>query len=187
MSPRVKTVVAAGLPVLLLAGSLYLQRTPPASGPPAPEDSGADAETLDDAVRRGARLEEDRRTVIRFLRAKKRIADLVARRRLGLREGAAAFRALDATRPERLRVPILFGGVYPGCSDEEAYCRCLIRWVRAVVRGWHADSAVVEELDAELSEGLNGPEPLRLLAVDLEQYLPPDLVPGPPGDAGQGR
>ena len=182
MGPRFKIVVAAGLPALLLAGTLCLQRTPPAPSPAGP----GDAETLDDLARRGAQLDEDLRTVTRVTRAKTRIADLVARRQLGLREGAAAFRALDALRPAPVRVPTRFRDGHPDYSDEEAYCRCLISWVEGIVRDWDADPALVEELDAELKDALNGPEPLRLPAVDLGQYLPADLVPPLPGDGGRG-
>jgi hypothetical protein len=184
MSPRAKTAAAAGLPALLLAGTLYLERTPSATVPAGP---GADAETLSDAARRGAQLDEDLRAVTRVNRAKKRIAELVARRCLGLREGAAAFRALDASRPARLRVPIRSRDNDPDCSDEEAYCRCLIHWVGEIVREGHGDPALVDELDTELAEGLNRPEPLRLPAVSLEQYLPPDLLPVPSGDDRQSR
>jgi hypothetical protein len=176
MSLRVKTALAAALPAVLLAVTISLQHTP---SPSSPAGARPGADGLDDAARRSAQLDEDLRAVTRVIRAKKQIAEFVARRRLGLLEGAGAFRALDATRPAPLRVPARLRDSHPDCSDEEAYCRCLITWV-----GGLGDRTIVEELEAQLNERLKDAALLRLPAIDLGQYLPPDLLPGPPGEGG---
>ena len=166
MSVRLKTVWSAGFLTLLLAGILSVDGTRPDSYPP-----GAGEEFLRPDGREG----EELRTLAQTMRAKNRIAEQVARRRFGLLEGAAALRAVDAAWPGRGRARV--GRQYPDCSEEEAYCRAMICWVGPILADWQTDSTLAEELNAELSRRLNGPEPLRLPEVDLARYLPPDLLP----------
>ena len=181
MSVRLKTVGSAGLLGLLLAGTLSLQGTRPDSCPRGPGE---------EVLRPDGRAAEEFRTLAQSRRAKNRIAELVARRRLGLLEGAAALRAVDAAWPAHGRVPI--GRQYSDRTEEEAYCRAVISWVGPILADWQTDSTRVEELEAELSRRLNGPEPLRLPEVDLARYLPPDLLPpaeaphAPAGERGRG-
>ena len=175
MTRRLKTLVALGLPPLLLAGALSLQRT---SVPPG--DAGAGQEAPGDELRRDARLEDDRRFLLWAAAAKGHVTGAVIRRRLGLLEGAAALRAIDGYRPARLG-PSLWEGL-PGGSEEERYCRSLLGWVRGELQGQDADPSRATELEAELAERLNRPWPLRLPDVALDDCLPAALLPVPEVD-----
>ena len=181
MSRRFKTAVGAGLLALLLAGTLSLQPTSPIPGPSGPDDTDAGPGNLDGDGRVAAPAPEVCLALDRCSRAKYRIAELVVQRCLGLLDGAAALCAIDAYRPASLH--FVMRGIYPGCSEEEAYCRAMINWAASVARDENADPALVAELEAELSKRLNGPDALRLPDVALEQYLPPDLMPPAPAAA----
>jgi hypothetical protein len=177
MTHRIKILAALGLPGLLLAGTLYLERTSPSTPPPDPAATGSGDWTLGQEFRRSAQLEEDGRILPWSTAAKRRIAGEVAGRRLGLLEGAAALRAIDARRPAHMRYPVY--GDYPGCPEDECYCQRMIGWVGGELTVGKADPARVAELEAELAGRLDGPEPLRLPDVSLERCLPTDLLPAP--------
>ena len=175
MTRRLKTLVALGLPALLLAGALSLQRTSAPRG-----GAGAGEEAPVDELRRSARLEDDRRFLLWENAAKLHVAREVIRRRLGLREGAAVLRAIDARRPARLRVSL--PDRYPGRSDGERYCRSMLVWVRGDLGLSGGDPARIPELEAELAESLDPPGPLRLPDVALDDCLPAALLPVPEVD-----
>jgi hypothetical protein len=174
MTRRLKTLVSLGLPGLLLAGAVSLERTSP------PASVGAGQGPPDLEAHRGARLDKDRRFLLWENAAKIHVAREVIRGRLGLLEGAAALRALDGYRPARLG-PLYRDG-QSGRSEEECYCRTLLGWARGVGPGRGTDAARVAELEAELRERLKRPGPLRLPDVALDGCLPPDLLPPPDGD-----
>src|SRR5262249_41569348 len=115
MTRRLKTLAAVSLPGLLLAGVVSLQWVSPDPAPVTGGEGGA----IDQESRRSARLEEDRRFLVWSTAAKDQVTVAVTRRRLGLLEGAAALRAIDAVRPARLRTLCLVG--VPGRSEEERY------------------------------------------------------------------
>lgn len=150
MTRRLKTLVALGLPALLLAGALSLQRTSPPPG-----GAGAGEEAPGDELWRGARLEDDRRFLLWENAAKLHVAREVIRRRLGLLEAAAALRAIDGYRPARLG-PLSRDGPSGG-SEEEYYCRSLLLWVRGELQGQDADPSRATELEVELAERRNRP------------------------------
>jgi hypothetical protein len=172
MTRRVKVLAALGLPGLLLAGSLCLERT---ASRPAP--SGAGGGALERELARGARLDEDRRYLTWSTAAKSRVAGEVIQRRLGLLEGAAVLRAIDTRKPARLR-PVVCGSDL-GRSEEECYARSMLEWVWGQLGRFGGDSGRFAELEAELGEGLDRPGPLRLPDVSLDRCLPPDLLPVP--------
>jgi hypothetical protein len=182
MTRRFKTLAALGLPGLLLAGSLYLGRTPPSAPPPGPAVTDPGEGTLAHELRRGARLDGDRPILLWTSSAKRWVAGEVAGRRLGLLEGAAALRAIDARRPAHLRL-VVWGGC-PGCPEDEGYCRSMLGWVQGEATVGKADPARVAELEAELGGRLDGPAPLRLPDVSLERCLPAELLPVPSAPAG---
>ena len=172
MTRRVKALAAIGLMGLLLAGVGYLQRT---SSPAPRPASGAGETTLDPQAQRGAQLDEDLAVLRWSNMAKSRITEAVARRRLGLVEGAAALRAIDGSKPARLR-PV-FPADFPGRSEEERYCWSMLLWVQGKLQNRDADPVRVAELEAEVGEILNRPVPLQLPDAALDRCLPPDLLP----------
>jgi hypothetical protein len=177
MTRRFKTLAALGLVGLLLAGSLWLERTSPSA--PGPAASDADEGTLAQERRRGARLDGDRSFLLWSSTAKRWVAGEVAGRRLGLLEGAAALRAIDARRPAHLQSVVGYG-----CPEDESYCRSVLGWIQGEVTVGKADPVRVAELEAELGGRLDGPAPLRLPDVSLERCLPADLLPVPASPAG---
>jgi hypothetical protein len=180
MTRRLKTLAALGLPGLLLAGVLSLQCVSPDPAPVTGGEGGA----IDQESRRSARLEEDRHFLVWSTAAKDQVTVAVVRRRLGLLEGAAALRAIDAVRPARLRTVCVAG--VPARSEEERYCRSMIDWVVGEVRCRGADPARPLELAAELEDLLSRPDALRLPDVSLDRCLPPELLPAP-SEAGRGE
>jgi hypothetical protein len=93
------------------------------------------------------------RAVLRFAR-KERLAAEVIDGRLSLPEAAARFLALDENDPEfnwtafRLYVP--------GRSDDERYCRQVIRYVEGQLQGRTAvEPGLAERLEAELQDLLD--------------------------------
>ena len=175
MTRRTSILAALGLPGLLLAGSLWLERRSPP--PTAAGGPGAGPRLLEREQRRSALLEEDRHVLIWSSAAKRWVAGTVIRRRLGLREGAAVLRAIDARRPARLRPDL--PDAYLGSRDPEGYCRSMLGWVRGELGPGGGDPARVADLEAELAQSLALPGPLRLPDVSLDQCLPPDLLPVP--------
>jgi hypothetical protein len=171
MTRRLKTLAALGLPGLLLAGAVSLQRTYPAGG------TGAGERDPGEELRRGAQLDEDRRFLLWANAAKAHVTAAVIRRRLGLLGGAAALHAIDAHRPAGLG-PVQWDGLSGG-SEEERYCQSLLGWVR---QDRDADPARVAELEAELAEHLSRPEPMRLPDVALDSSPPAALRPAPDAD-----
>jgi hypothetical protein len=174
MTERFKAIAAIGLTGLLLAGVGYFQRS---SSPASRPASWAGERTLDPEARRGAQLDKDGAVLLWSMTAKGRIAEAVARRRLGLVEGAAALRAIDGSRPARLRPGV--PADHQGLSEDERYCRSMLVWVRGKLQDGVGDPVRVTELGAELGEFLNRPGPLRLPDVALDRCLPPDLLPAP--------
>src|SRR5262249_44744559 len=96
MTHRIKFLAALGLPGLLLAGTQYLERTSLSTPPPDGAATGCGGGALGEEFRRRAQLEEDGRILLWTTAAKTWLTGEVARRRLGLPEGAAAPRAVDA-------------------------------------------------------------------------------------------
>jgi hypothetical protein len=177
MTRRLNTLAALGLIGLLVTVVVALPLSPSPAPPPAP---AAGDSVLDRELRRGAQLEEDDCLVLRSLRAKEQVTEAVIRRRFGLLEGAAALRALDATRPAHLRRAC---GGYRAGSEEEQYCRRMVDWVSAALNSRGADPSRALELEAELQDLLRRPDPLRLPDVSLERCVSLELHSVPAGVA----
>jgi hypothetical protein len=140
-----KTVAAAGLAALLLAGVVCLRSTPLDPAAVGPIDGtdplGQRGRELDDLLRRA-----QRRCAERY-----RLAGEVIDGRLGLPEAAAAFRDLSAAAPEFNWE--IFRITFPGGSDDERFCRQVIAHVRVQVQDRpDADPALPARLGAELDD-----------------------------------
>jgi hypothetical protein len=98
---------------------------------------------------RADRLEERGDALLRCQRGKEKAArELIAGRRT-LLETAGVFRDLQQAVPSYAWAP--FRRAYPGDSDDERFCRCVIRLVATILaEGAVSDAAVVKRLEDEL-------------------------------------
>jgi hypothetical protein len=114
---------------------------------------------------RSRRLDEQLRVASCRSTEEERLAQDVAAGRLGLVEAAGRFRDLAAEDP--VLNPEAFRRTYPGDTDEERYCRQVIRFVQlSLGEQPGADPAVAGRLEAELQDrlrrgGLRLPGPAR--------------------------
>jgi hypothetical protein len=101
---------------------------------------------------RSAELDRLNQLVYPRLVAKYQVTAALAAGRLSLLEAAARFRALDQMAPGH--PPAIFHSYYAGSSDEERYCRQAIQLLRASRNSASEQTALAEQLEAELSEHL---------------------------------
>ena len=138
-------VVVAGL--LLICGRRY----------PPGLDSGWLGDLHDDIkqeAQRTEKLETDRGVLLYTNEVRTMIAHDVVVRRLTLAEAAARFRALDANLPRHLTIRLYY---YPGRSDEERMCRCVLAYVTHELSDHPQRDAIIAGLEAELLS--NGSRP----------------------------
>jgi hypothetical protein len=101
---------------------------------------------------RGAELDRLNQLVYPRAVAKCQVIAALAAHRLGLLEAAARLRALDQMTPGN---PLaMFRSYYAGLSDEERYCRQAIHFLRGGRMAPCGQTALAEQLEAELSEHL---------------------------------
>jgi hypothetical protein len=102
--------------------------------------------------RRSAELDRQSRLVFPRVVAKCRAGAELASGRLSLLEAAARFRALD--RITTGGPAPLFHQFYPGSCDEERYCRQAIHFLKGGLYKRAEDAALMEQLEAELTDHL---------------------------------
>ena len=89
--------------------------------------------------------------ILARIEAKQQVAEAVCAGRETLMEAAAAFKAMDASGTPRR--PASLQCAYPGASQDEAYCRMVINWVRD--NGpQDANERLVRRLEEELAARL---------------------------------
>jgi hypothetical protein len=116
----------------------------------------AEGERLDRLEADRERLEH-RREVIRAL------ATALAEGRLSLREAAAALRAENLSSPPHLAMHVEY---LPGATEEERYCRAMLRHVRAQLEGDGRLPALLARLESE-AEALARGRPLGTTPPEL--------------------
>src|SRR5262249_28652477 len=103
--------------------------------------------------RRRAEIEGERDAVFQCREAKIAVVFRVAAGRVSLREAAARFRDINASR--RNFPWDRFREAHPGATDDERHCREVIRWVRWWVEEEQGSGrSLSRRLEAELKEHL---------------------------------
>jgi hypothetical protein len=139
-------IICLGLAASLVAGAMSLVPGQPGDWGLAlwdPRAARAEAE-------RAERLDEEREATLRRLAAKERTVEETLAGRLTLLRAAARFRDTNAGVTADYRRAWLL--TTRGGSDEERYCRQVLRFVEEEVRGRADGAAVLARLRAQLDE-----------------------------------
>lgn len=152
---------------ILLAGGLLALGCAVGAWLPLPKEERASAaDTMgDEEVLRRQLLEAHRADVRRRDRGREKIfADLMAGR-LTFWEAAAGYRALDRRLADPDRWARLMRVLFPGCSEEECYCRNLLQNLREVGRNCAKARRLAEQLAGQFEDRLRREGTLRLPEV----------------------
>jgi hypothetical protein len=137
-------------------------------------------------VERLERLTTDWESMGRRQEAVRFLVREVAEGRMSLRQAAAHVRAEDVGSPPQLRMHVEY---LPGRTEEERYCRSVLRNVGAFLDGDPRAPAVLARLVAELediAQGRLGPPPWRTgPARRPPPPLPPELLPPPSAEQAE--